>query len=845
MKNPTIVKPPGSVLIRAILIVSCLLAGGSLSRAAVLISCPGEPAGDLYDRGFYIPYYPGRTLEAVRMEISSSVAGNHKIALTVRKKSYDGPILGTDTVSIFLNGSTEENRAVLFSFPSIAIATGSRVCFALSLVSVPAGAEVYYSVPDRTNGCTEVIQTEGTTPPLDSFRRNGVNLVITGRNNLVVESGGRIQPAIDAASPGETVLVEPGTYNEDIVLRSDVNVMGAGFNSTILQGTGTNNVVTANSVTNSRLEGLKITHSSTNHIYAGVLINGGSLLLNNNWIIGNINGVRVQGGAGAIVRNNIIEDNGVASDAALDYGIVCLSSTPLIANNLVISNHGAGIYFAWAASSGAQAINNTIVGNDQNGIWCYSDANAIIKNNILTGNSVGILATHGTTTPLISFNDVWDNDWRDYDAQAGGVAGPGLGDISADPLFDPAASLRFALSADSPCINAGDPDPVYNDLDGSRSDMGAYGGPSSILPGLVSPVTSGFIFNNIGKIPTSEISRTGDLAGLANVSSTVANDLKIYQYKDAPFGGWLWVHGLFGSSDTSVQYYRILAAKWNGASPPAPADFQPVLDPLSKIKYTVTSTGKVLATSVSIGPDANGLYLRTDSGYWAFPDLKLIWNTRRLENGRYDLICQAYSSSNLASEVPLPTNELSSITLYVDNTPVTVAIQSVRDQSGSLIPECGLISLATAQDPIQFEIQAYHPNGFLRNYTLSALYGRNHNGGVVAADQYVGSHDGTRPFWNGPNPVMSNSLPAHISGALAPWTTCTYQFHLEAWARTTDGFNHIYYQVFNDHYFLGLGPVATSCPGDFDNDGDVDGADLATFAAQFGRTNCVLPAAKP
>ena len=32
--------------------------------------------------------------------------------------------------------------------------------------------------------------------------------------------------------------------------------------------------------------------------------------------------------------------------------------------------------------------------------------------------------------------------------------------------------------------------------------------------------------------------------------------------------------------------------------------------------------------------------------------------------------------------------------------------------------------------------------------------------------------------------------------------------------------------------------VPTTCPGDFDNDGDVDGSDLAIFAADFGRTDC-------
>jgi len=28
------------------------------------------------------------------------------------------------------------------------------------------------------------------------------------------------------------------------------------------------------------------------------------------------------------------------------------------------------------------------------------------------------------------------------------------------------------------------------------------------------------------------------------------------------------------------------------------------------------------------------------------------------------------------------------------------------------------------------------------------------------------------------------------------------------------------------------------CEGDFDDDGDVDGSDLAVFAADFGRTDC-------
>ena len=52
----------------------------------------------------------------------------------------------------------------------------------------------------------------------------------------------------------------------------------------------------------------------------------------------------------------------------------------------------------------------------------------------------------------------------------------------------------FHLRPGSPCIHAGDPAPVYNNRDGSRNDLGAYGGPfalgaapvkGSALPGLL------------------------------------------------------------------------------------------------------------------------------------------------------------------------------------------------------------------------------------------------------------------------------------------------------------------------------------------------------------------------
>jgi len=50
------------------------------------------------------------------------------------------------------------------------------------------------------------------------------------------------------------------------------------------------------------------------------------------------------------------------------------------------------------------------------------------------------------------------------------------GNIFAPPSFANAETGDYHLAAGSPCIDAGHPDPAYNDGDGSRCDMGAFGG---------------------------------------------------------------------------------------------------------------------------------------------------------------------------------------------------------------------------------------------------------------------------------------------------------------------------------------------------------------------------------
>ncbi len=64
----------------------------------------------------------------------------------------------------------------------------------------------------------------------------------------------------------------------------------------------------------------------------------------------------------------------------------------------------------------------------------------------------------------------------------------GTGNLTANPQFVNAGAKNFNLAAASPCLDAGDPAPAYNDPDGSRNDMGA-------LPAGSGPPTQGTLVN--------------------------------------------------------------------------------------------------------------------------------------------------------------------------------------------------------------------------------------------------------------------------------------------------------------------------------------------------------------
>jgi PKD repeat protein len=178
-----------------------------------------------------------------------------------------------------------------------------------------------------------------------------------------------------------------------------------------------------------------------------------------------------------VISQNIIANN---TSTNLVGGIGAIASAIEISNNVIVNN--TGTYGALSLKNGSDALimNNTIANNLSNNASSYLfflfNAMPTYVNNIVIDNGDIFFAPFGM--PEITYSCV-----------TGGFTG--TGNIDEDPLFmvpsegdgaeyDGLAAC-WMLGEGSLAIDAGNPDAMYNDPDGSRNDMGAYGGPNALI----------------------------------------------------------------------------------------------------------------------------------------------------------------------------------------------------------------------------------------------------------------------------------------------------------------------------------------------------------------------------
>ncbi len=316
-----------------------------------------------------------------------------------------------------------------------------------------------------------------------------------------------IQEGIDIAVDGDTVLVQPDTYVENInYIGKNITVASlflttqdtTFISQTIIDGNQDDSVVVFENGEDSTtvLCGFTIQNGFGAGSYSwwrgdGITIGSyttsafptiQNCVFKNNSCNYYGGGITLWCNSYPIFNNCMITDN-------TDIGIYMNNSNAIFINTIIVNNL-SGLR---CNSSNLLIINTNIISNNGYGIKCLDDSNPIVLNSILWNNSPEEIYFSSYDAPnsiTMSYSDIQGGE-DEIVTNNNGTVNWLEGNIDENPLFLGAGEHPYTLSEDSPCIDAGIPDttglnlPPWDvignlriwDGDGNGSaiiDMGAY-----------------------------------------------------------------------------------------------------------------------------------------------------------------------------------------------------------------------------------------------------------------------------------------------------------------------------------------------------------------------------------
>jgi hypothetical protein len=353
----------------------------------------------------------------------------------------------------------------------------------LNGVAIAGGTSSQLSTQGLRSGTYTVLVSNGFA----SVTSAGIGYIPPSSGNLYVSKGGddstgdgsearpylTISKAIEAASPGQSILVGAGTYSERIEYAGKTLRIksSGGPEATTIQGSLGNTVVSIDALaTNSELIGFKITGGSGKPSPSGY---------GSDYYGGGVHCLTT-----ALIENCIFEGNGKGiprqNSATFGGAIYSAGGNLRVVNCLIINN------YAWA-SGGASLTENggiefdrcTVHGNDsslffgrQGGLAVANSGKMVVRNSIVWGNSGAQLGAFGSpynrnTEITAEYSDIEPpND-------GGGAQSftAGSGNTTEDPKFVDTAAKNYALQTGSPAIDSAAPG-LPKDADGTPADMG-------------------------------------------------------------------------------------------------------------------------------------------------------------------------------------------------------------------------------------------------------------------------------------------------------------------------------------------------------------------------------------
>jgi hypothetical protein len=220
--------------------------------------------------------------------------------------------------------------------------------------------------------------------------------------------------------------------------------------------------IIGNEIMNNGWDGVALYRGATAYIADNIIDKGRGAGIGITWdavatvyrnrISGYWKGIGTFGNSRAVVRNNAVFEN-------LGWGMIATGTSYMEASNNVIARNGNCGFAVWSDEDHGRAVNNIIVENGWRKEWVCP--------------CVGVWMYGDTLNFTIEFNNVWGNvegQYRDMSDLTGRYS-----NISIDPQFF--GPTDFRIPENSPLIDRGDT--LLSDPDGTRSDIGLFGGPAS------------------------------------------------------------------------------------------------------------------------------------------------------------------------------------------------------------------------------------------------------------------------------------------------------------------------------------------------------------------------------
>ncbi len=273
---------------------------------------------------------------------------------------------------------------------------------------------------------------------MEEFDINGIKLLlltfliltlssgIGAAAEIPVSPGSSIQAAVNSANPGDTVIVHPGIYNENIVItRPGFVLMSASGNpddTIIASNDATKDVISVTS-RNIVIKGFTISGAATDK--SGIyLLSSRDCVIENNKFVNDALGVYVRTSVNTTIRGNSATRTGEAGKIGRGISVEGSEITTVLSNT--ISNHNYSIYFSnspgntVSGNSASQCAedgividrsnktileSNTVSSNAKKGIYLKNSHGSSVKNNVVSSNGA-----NGIDMELSNGTRVLDNN---------------------------------------------------------------------------------------------------------------------------------------------------------------------------------------------------------------------------------------------------------------------------------------------------------------------------------------------------------------------------------------------------------------------------------------------------